>query len=182
MRGEGKRTLKVDFIAEMFIVAHLKTWTTSCAVYDSVGLKKDSRKRSPSRHNCIYVRFQTIFFVFCMALFVIVFDVVDRPEMLFLLDEAAALPLPKVSLAIVATVVCVAFLLAAGRLSSSGLPLGRIMSLVLRAVPGMRGSLETRNVGSTRSTANGCEVVRDSGFCAFIAFRERDRCGSDDLW
>ena len=117
-----------------------------------------------------------------MALFVIVFDVVDRPEMLFLLDEAAALPVPKVALAIVGTVVCVAFLLAAGRLSSSGLRLWRIMSLVLRAISGMRGSLETRNVGSTRSTVKGGEAVRHLGFCAFISFRERDRWGSDDLW
>ena len=66
---------------------------TSCAVYECVDIKGDSTKRCPEK-NVLYVRFQTISFVFCVALLVIVFDVVDRPEMLFLLDETAALFLP----------------------------------------------------------------------------------------
>ena len=56
------------------------------------------------------------------------------------------------------------------------------MLLGLRAISGLEGSVETRNVGSTRSTANGCEATGCLDFSAFIALRERDRCGSDDLW
>ena len=56
------------------------------------------------------------------------------------------------------------------------------MLLVLRAISGLRGSVGTRNVGSTRSTANGCEAAGCLDFSASVALQERDRCGLDDLW
>ena len=57
---------------------------------------------------------QTISSVFCMALFVIVFDVVDHPEMLLLLDERVVLFRPTESFAMVTTGVRVLSLVVAG--------------------------------------------------------------------
>ena len=171
----------MEFQAERFLEMHRNTLRTSCAFYDSMDLKGDSTKRSPE-NNVLYLRFQTISFVFCLALFVIVFDIVDRPEMLFLLGETAPLFLPTESFTMLATVIRVLSFIVAGRLSKLEFPEGRTMLLVLGAVPGLRGSIETRNVDSTRSTANGCEAAGCRDFSASIALRERDRCGSDDLW
>ena len=102
----------MEFQAERFLEMRRDTLRTSCAVYDSVGLTRDSTKHSPEKREFLHVRFQTISFVFCMALFVIVFDVVGRPEMLFLLDERAVLFRPRESFAMFATDVRVLSLVA----------------------------------------------------------------------